>query len=231
MKGMFSSMSVKILIADDEDRMRRLVSDFLKRQGYEVFEAVDGKEALNCFEQKINELDLIILDVMMPKIDGLQVLKEIRSVSQIPIIMLTAKSQESDELLGFGLGADEYISKPFSPIILVARVQAVLKRSKNNKDEIRKYKGIEIDEKAHRVLVDDIEIELTPKEFELLKYFIDNEGIALSRDVILDSVWKHDFFGDVRTVDTHIKKLRIKIGEKGEYIQTIRGLGYKFGID
>jgi two-component system response regulator ResD len=222
-------MSVKVLLADDEERMRRLVSDFLKRQAYEVVEAVDGKEAIERFNELIDNLDLVILDVMMPKYDGLYALKEIRSRSQVPVIMLTAKSQESDELLGFGLGADEYVTKPFSPIILMARIHAILKRAGLNKEIIRKYNGIEIDERAHIVKIDKCEIELTPKEFELLKYFLDNEGIALSRDTILDSVWRHDFFGDIRTVDTHIKKLRIKMGEKGDYIQTIRGLGYKFG--
>lgn len=221
---------IKILIADDEERMRRLVSDFLKKQGYSVVEAENGKQALEYFDNMEQSFSLIILDVMMPVMDGWEVLRCIRERSKIPVIMLTAKSTESDELLGFGLGADEYISKPFSPMILIARVQAVLKRYNVAITEKKEYAGLEIDEIAHTVHADGEEIELTPKEFELLIYLCNNIGIALSRDKILNSVWDYEYFGDVRTVDTHIKKLRLKLGQKGDFIQTIRGLGYKFEV-
>lgn len=222
---------LKILIADDEERMRRLVSDFLKRQGYSVAQAENGNQAIEIFNSIGDTLSLIILDVMMPGVDGWEVLRHIRENSRLPVIMLTAKSTEADELLGFGLGADEYITKPFSPMILIARVQAVLKRYNVTAREKKIYNGLEIDQTAHTVSADGEEIELTPKEFELLVYLCDNVGIALSRDKILNSVWDYEYFGDARTVDTHIKKLRLKLGRKGDYIQTIRGLGYKFEVE
>lgn len=221
---------IKILIADDEERMRRLVSDFLKRQNYAVIEAENGKQALDYFITMEQSISLVILDVMMPIMDGWEVLRCIREFSKLPVIMLTAKGTESDELLGFGLGADEYISKPFSPMILIARVQALLKRYNVALNERKVYDGLEIDESAHTVYSNGEEIELTPKEFELMIYLCNNTGIALSRDKILNSVWDYEYFGDARTVDTHIKKLRLKLGQKGDYIQTIRGLGYKFEV-
>ncbi len=221
---------IKILVADDEERMRRLVSDFLKKQDYDVVEAENGKQALDYFKAMEQSISLVILDVMMPIMDGWEVLRCIREHSKLPVIMLTAKSTESDELLGFGLGADEYISKPFSPMILIARVQAVLKRFNVALNQKKVYDGLEIDESAHTVYSDGEEVELTPKEFELLLYLCNNIGIALSRDKILNSVWDYEYFGDVRTVDTHIKKLRLKLGQNGDYIQTIRGLGYKFEV-
>ncbi|HEY5584377.1 MAG TPA: response regulator transcription factor [Ruminiclostridium sp.] len=222
--------AIKILVADDEERMRRLVSDFLKRQGYTVIEAENGKQALDYFTTIGQSISLVILDVMMPIMDGWEALRRIREHSKLPIIMLTAKGTESDELFGFGLGADEYISKPFSPMILIARVQAVLKRYNYALNEKKVYDGLEIDESAHNVFSDGVEIDLTPKEFELLIYLCTNVGIALSRDKILNSVWDYEYFGDARTVDTHIKKLRLKLGQKGDFIQTIRGLGYKFEV-
>ncbi len=222
---------IRILIADDEERMRRLVSDFLKKQGYSVLEAGDGEKTLEIYQNEKGKIDLIILDIMMPKVDGWEVCKEIRASSQVPIIMLTAKSEELDELLGFGIGADEYITKPFSPLILVARVQALLKRTAANRSKgIRSYQGLEIDEAGHCVHIDGNIVDLTPKEFELLIYLADNKGIALTREQILNSVWDYDYFGDVRTVDTHIKKLRLKLGSKEDYIQTVRGMGYKFEV-
>lgn len=220
----------KILIADDESRMRRLVSDFLKREGYTVVEAVDGKEALDIFSEE-QGISLIILDVMMPGYDGWTVCREIRKSSKVPIIMLTAKSEEIDELFGFELGADEYVTKPFSPLILVARVQALLRRTSKGVKELTDFGGIQIDESGRAVMVDGEKLELSPKEYELLLYLTTNEGIALSRDQILNSVWNYDYFGDARTVDTHVKKLRLKLGEKGELIQTIRGIGYKFEVE
>ncbi len=224
----------KILVVDDEIRMRKLVRDFLVRSGYEVFEAGDGEEALRVFQTE-KELSLIILDVMMPKMNGFEVLARIRESSQIPVIMLTAKSSEEDELQGFDLGVDEYISKPFSPKILVARVDAVIRRSSGemNKDasDIIGAGGIRIDIGAHSTTIDGVEIPLSVKEFELLTYFINNQGIALSRDTILNNVWNYDYFGDERTIDTHVKKLRSKLGDKGSYIKTIWGMGYKFTID
>lgn len=221
---------IKILIADDESRMRKLIHDFLSKKGYEIVEAGDGQEALDIFYEDKN-INLIICDVMMPKINGWEVLKEIRTLSKIPIIMLTAKSEERDELSGFDLGADEYITKPFSPKILVARVEALLKRSNLiGEEEKIEYEGIVIDKMAHSVFVDDAEIELSFKEFELLTYFIENKGIALSRKQILDNVWNYDYFGDERTIDTHVKKLRAKMGEKGNLIKTIWGMGYKLDI-
>ncbi len=219
----------KILVVDDESRMRKLVHDFLAKNNYEVIEAEDGEAAVDSFfEQK--DIALIILDVMMPKMDGWQVCREIRQYSAVPIIMLTAKSDERDELLGFELGVDEYISKPFSPKILVARVEAILRRAGNAAAEVTEIGGIVLDKSAHQVLIDNVPIELSVKEFELLAYFIDNKGVALSRERILNNVWNYDYFGDARTIDTHVKKLRSKMGEKGDYIKTIWGMGYKFEV-
>lgn len=222
---------VKILVVDDESRMRKLVRDFLTRQNFEVLEAEDGNAALDIFFE-VKDIELIILDVMMPKMDGWQVCKEIRSYSKIPIIMLTAKGEERDELQGFELGVDEYISKPFSPKILVARVDAILRRSNVlNLDERMEVNGIVIDKAAHDVYIDGKSIELSFKEFELLTYFVKNAGIALSREKILNNVWNYDYFGDARTIDTHVKKLRSKMGEKGDCIKTIWGMGYKFDVE
>ena len=220
---------IKILVVDDESRMRKLVRDFLVREDYEVLEAGDGEAALDIFYQEKN-IALIILDVMMPKMNGWDVCREVRETSKVPIIMLTAKGDEEDELTGFELGVDEYISKPFSPKILVARVSAILRRSGKAPEEgkILSIGGIVIDQTAHTVTVDGRQIELSFKEFELLTYFMENEGIALSREKILNHVWNYDYFGDARTIDTHVKKLRAKIGEKGDYIKTIWGMGYKF---
>ena len=220
---------IKILVVDDESRMRKLVRDFLVREDYEVLEAGDGEAALDIFYQEKN-IALIIFDVMMPKMNGWEVCREIRETSKVPIIMLTAKGDEEDELTGFELGVDEYISKPFSPKILVARVGAILRRSGMAPEEgkLLSIGGIVIDQTAHTVTVDGRQIELSFKEFELLTYFMENEGIALSREKILNHVWNYDYFGDARTIDTHVKKLRAKIGEKGDYIKTIWGMGYKF---
>lgn len=222
---------IKILVVDDESRMRKLVKDFLVRQDYEVIEACDGEEALNIFYRE-KDVALIILDVMMPKLNGWEVCREIRESSKVPIIMLTAKGEESDELNGFELGVDEYISKPFSPKILVARVGAILRRSKKapEEGEVLCMGGISIDKSAHMVTVDGERVDLSYKEFELLSYFLENAGIALSREKILNHVWNYDYFGDARTIDTHVKKLRSKIGTKGEYIKTIWGMGYKFEV-
>lgn len=220
---------LKIMVVDDESRMRKLVKDFLEKNGYEVVEAENGEVAVDTFFES-NDISLIILDVMMPKMDGWQVCREIRQYSKVPIIMLTAKSDEKDELLGFELGIDEYISKPFSPKILVARVEAILRRTNNSQEEIVEIGGITIDQTAHEVKVDGKSIELSYKEFELLTYFVMNQGVALSRERILNNVWNYDYFGDARTIDTHVKKLRSKLGEKGEYIKTIWGMGYKFEI-
>ena len=221
---------LKILVVDDESRMRKLVKDFLLKKNFEVVEAEDGAQALDIFYSD-KEISLIILDVMMPKVDGYQVLKEIRMSSKVPIIMLTAKSAEYDELQGFDKGADEYITKPFSPKILVARVEALLRRSNLlEADEKLEVGGIIIDKSAHTVTIDGKPIELSFKEFELLQYFIENRSIALSREKILNNVWNYDYFGDARTIDTHVKKLRAKMGEKGDYIKTIWGMGYKFEV-
>lgn len=221
---------LKILVVDDEERMRKLVNDFLTRKQYKVVEAADGEEAINLFI-KNNDFDLIILDVMMPKMDGWEVCREIRKLSKVPIIMLTAKSEESDELLGFELGVDEYISKPFSPRILVARVDAILRRTNNiDQGEIEQAGDIEINKAAHIVKVKGEIVELSFKEFELLTYFVKNKGLALSRENILNNVWNYDYFGDARTIDTHVKKLRNKLGDRGEYIKTIWGMGYKFEV-
>ena len=221
----------KILVVDDESRMRQLVKDFLVRQGYTVLEAADGMEAMDYFYED-KDIALIILDVMMPKMDGWQVCREIRMHSKVPIIMLTARSEERDELQGFDLGVDEYISKPFSPKILVARVEAILRRTQGsgNTDEISAG-GIVVDKAAHTVMSDGSPVDLSFKEFELLTYFIENQGIALSREKILNNVWNYDYFGDARTIDTHVKKLRNKLGDKGEYIKTIWGMGYKFEVE
>ena len=223
----FKMEKLKILVVDDESRMRKLVRDFLVKQNYEVLEAGDGEEALDIFfEQK--DIALVILDVMMPKMDGWQVCREVRRYSKIPIIMLTAKGEEQDELQGFELGVDEYISKPFSPKILVARVEAILRRvNLIASEDILAVGGIELNKAAHQVKIDGRDIELSYKEFELLAYFMENQGIALSREKILNNVWNYDYFGDARTIDTHVKKLRSKLGDKGEMIKTIWGMGYK----
>ncbi len=219
---------IKILVVDDESRMRKLVRDFLVKKDYQVVEAADGQEALDIFYEQ-NDISLVILDVMMPKLDGKEVLKEIREYSKVPVIMLTAKGDERDELSGFELGADEYISKPFSPKILVARVDALLRRSNLISEEEKiEMGGIVLDKAAHKVSVDGTDIELSFKEFELLSYFMENQGIALSREKILNHVWNYDYFGDARTIDTHVKKLRSKMGKKGDLIKTIWGMGYKF---
>ena len=220
----------KILVVDDESRMRKLVKDFLTREGYIVLEAGDGMEAMYLFYED-KDIALIILDVMMPKMDGWQVCREVRETSKVPIIMLTARSEERDELQGFELGVDEYISKPFSPKILVARVNAILRRTLGavGNDSLEAG-GITIDKSAHIVKIDGTPVELSYKEFELLTYFIENQGIALSREKILNNVWNYDYFGDARTIDTHVKKLRSKLGDKGEYIKTIWGMGYKFEV-
>ena len=223
--------NIKILVVDDGSRMRKLVKDFLTREGYTVLEAGDGMEAMDVFYAD-KDISLIILDVMMPKMDGWQVCREIRESSKVPIIMLTARSEERDELQGFELGVDEYISKPFSPKILVARVNAILRRTLGNTDgDVLEAGGIVIDKAAHIVKLDGKQIDLSYKEFELLTYFVENQGIALSREKILNNVWNYDYFGDARTIDTHVKKLRSKLGDKGEYIRTIWGMGYKFEVD
>ena len=219
-----------ILIVDDEVRMRKLIKDFLKVKGFEILEAEDGEKALEVFENNKNKISLILLDVMMPKLDGWSVLRQIRQESKVPIIMLTARGEEQDELFGFELGVDEYISKPFSPKILVARVEAILKRTNQNAKEIKEYGGIEIDKEGRTVKVDGKVIELSLREYELLTYLIDNENIALSRDKILNNVWNYDYYGDSRTIDSHIKKIRHKLGKKGKYIKTMRGIVYKFEV-
>ena len=222
--------NIKILVVDDESRMRKLVKDFLVREGYTVLEAGDGMEAMDIFYED-RDIALIILDVMMPKMDGWQVCREIRESSKVPIIMLTARSEERDELQGFELGVDEYISKPFSPKILVARVNAILRRTMGNTGgDVIEAGGIRMDKAAHIVEIDGKQIELSYKEFELLSYFMENAGIALSREKILNNVWNYDYFGDARTIDTHVKKLRSKLGDKGEYIRTIWGMGYKVEV-
>jgi len=221
---------IKILVVDDEERMQKLLSDFLKMKDYEVLLAGNGEEAIDLFFKE-KSIALIILDVMMPKMDGWTVLKTIREHSKVPVIMLTARSEENDELKGFDYGADEYISKPFSPKILVARVEALLRRSGVQKEELLEVGGIVIDEAAHSVTVDGKPIELSFKEYELLQYFVENKGIALSREKILNNVWNYDYFGDARTIDTHVKKLRAKLMDKGEYIKTVWGMGYKFEVE
>ena len=221
--------ALKILVVDDESRMRKLVRDFLTKKNFQVLEAGNGEEAMDIFYNE-KDIALIILDVMMPKMDGWEVLKTIRLHSKVPIIMLTARGEERDELQGFDLGVDEYISKPFSPKILVARVEAILRRSNHVVGEVMNVGGIEINKAAHQVTIDGKPIELSYKEFELLTYFVENQGIALSREKILNNVWNYDYFGDARTIDTHVKKLRSKLGEKGDYIKTIWGMGYKFEV-
>ncbi len=217
----------KILVVDDESRMRKLLNDFLSASGYEIVEAEDGQKALDIFEEQ-KDIQLIILDVMMPVLDGWSTLREIRKSSKVPVIMLTARGEERDELFGFELGADEYISKPFSPKILVARVESLFNRCYPESDKVSEFDGIVIDDVAHVVTIDGQNADLSMKEFELLKYLTSNKGIALSREKILNQVWNYDYYGDSRTIDSHIKKLRKKMGKKGEHIQTIRGLGYKF---
>ena len=222
--------SVKVLMVDDEDRMRKLVKDFLAIKGYRVIEAEDGEQAVDIFFKE-KDIGLVILDVMMPKMDGWEVCRTLRRYSQVPIIMLTARSEERDELLGFELGVDEYISKPFSPKILVARIEAILRRGNAGTGEILEAAGIRVDKDAHEASVDGQPVDLSNKEFELLIYFMENQGMALSREKILNNVWNYDYFGDARTIDTHVKKLRSKLGEKGEFIKTIWGMGYKFEVN
>ena len=219
-----------ILVVDDELRMRKLIKDFLAAKGYSILEAEDGEKGLEVYEENKNKISLILLDVMMPKLDGWSVLRQIRQDSKVPIIMLTARGEEQDELFGFELGVDEYISKPFSPKILVARVEAILKRTNQDEKEVKDYGGIEIDKEGRTVKVDGKLIELSLREYELLTYLVDNENIALSRDKILNNVWNYDYYGDSRTIDSHIKKIRHKLGKKGKYIQTMRGVGYKFEV-
>jgi DNA-binding response OmpR family regulator len=220
---------IKIMVVDDEARMRKLVRDYLVKSGYLVVEAVDGEDAYNKFINT-RDISLIVMDIMMPKMDGYETSAEIRKISNVPIILLTAKSDEKDELKGYEQGVDEYITKPFSPKILVARIEAVLRRTTSDEDSIIEAGGISLDVSAHRVTVDGKEVELSFKEFELLEYFMNNQGTALSREKILNNVWNYDFFGDARTIDTHVKKLRAKLGDKGEYIRTIWALGYKFEV-
>ena len=220
---------MKILVVDDESRMRKLVKDFLTRAGYQVLEAGDGMEAMDLFYED-KDIALIILDVMMPKMDGWETCREIRQYSKVPIIMLTARGGENDELRGFELGVDEYIAKPFSPKILVARVEALLRRTNSANEKNLEYGGIVLNRSAHEVIIDGEKVDLSYKEFELLSYFMENKDIALSRERILNHVWDYDYFGDARTIDTHVKKLRSKMGEKGKYIKTIWGMGYKFEV-
>ena len=219
-----------ILVVDDESRMRKLLKDFLSSKGYKILEAEDGEKAIEVFEENRNKIKLILLDVMMPKLDGWSVLRKIRQESNLPVIMLTARGEEQDELFGFELGVDEYISKPFSPKILVARVEAIIKRVYGDTKQVKDYDGIVIDKEGRTVTVDGKPIDLSLREYELLKYLLDNENIALSRDKILNNVWNYDYYGDSRTIDSHIKKIRHKLGKKGKYIETIRGIGYKFEI-
>lgn len=223
-------MNNYILIVDDEQRMRKLIKDFLIAKGYNILEAEDGEKALQVFEENQTKIELVILDVMMPKLDGWSVLRQIRQNSKVPIIMLTARGEEQDELFGFELGVDEYISKPFSPKILVARVESILKRTRNETKEIKEYAGIKIDKEGRTITVDGKIIELSLREYELLVYLVENENIALSRDKILNNVWNYDYYGDSRTIDSHIKKIRHKLGKRGKYIKTMRGVGYKFEV-
>ena len=223
-------MNKSILIVDDESRMRKLIKDFLTAKGYNIVEAADGEKALEVFEENSEKIELILLDVMMPKLDGWSVLRQIRQTSKVPIIMLTARGEEQDELFGFELGVDEYISKPFSPKILVARVEAILKRTQGETKEVKDYGGIEIDKEGRTVTVDGKVLELSLREYELLVYLVENENIALSRDKILNNVWNYDYYGDSRTIDSHIKKIRHKLGKRGKYIKTMRGVGYKFEV-
>ena len=222
--------NVTVLVVDDESRMRKLIKDFLVQKEFHVLEAEDGEKALEVYHENKKEIGLILLDVMMPKLDGWSVLRQIRQESKVPIVMLTARGEEQDELFGFELGVDEYISKPFSPKILVARVEAILNRARGNQNEVKDYGGIEINADGRTVKVDGKEVEMSLREYELLKYLVDNEGIALSRDKILNNVWNYDYYGDSRTIDSHIKKIRHKLGKKGKYIETMRGVGYKFEV-
>lgn len=219
-----------ILIVDDESRIRKLIKDFVEQEEYSVIEAADGEEAVEQFEANINKIKLVILDVMMPKQDGWSALRQIRQISNVPVIMLTARSEEQDELFGYELGVDEYVSKPFSPKILIAKIKAILQRTSPKEVEKKNYDGIEIDTEGRNITVDGKQIELSLREYELLKYLLDNENIALSRDKILNNVWNYDYYGDSRTIDSHIKKIRHKLGKKGKYIKTMRGVGYKFEI-
>lgn len=230
-KGFDLSMGESILVVDDEDRMIKLIKDFLTNKGYHILEAEDGEKALEIYQQNQSKIMLILLDVMMPKLDGWSVLRQIRqSNKELPIIMLTARGEEQDELFGFELGVDEYISKPFSPKILVARVEAILKRAGKDSKEVKDFGGIQIDKEGRTVTVDGKPVELSLREYELLVYLVQNENIALSRDKILNNVWNYDYYGDTRTIDSHVKKIRHKLGKKGKYIKTIRGIGYKFEI-
>jgi DNA-binding response OmpR family regulator len=222
---------ITILVVDDESRMRKLINDFLRAKNFNIIEACDGEDALKKFEENSKKINLILLDVMMPKLDGWSVLRQIRQNSDVPIIMLTARGEEQDELFGFELGVDEYISKPFSPKILVARVEAILKRFRVKEKDVTNYGGIVIDSDGRTVEVDSKKVDLSLREYELLKYLVDNEGIALSRDKILNNVWNYDYYGDSRTIDSHIKKIRHKLGKKGKYIHTMRGVGYKFEVE
>lgn len=219
-----------ILIVDDESRIRKLIKDFIEQEEYSVIEAADGEEAVVQFEANINKIKLVILDVMMPKQDGWSALRQIRQISNVPVIMLTARSEEQDELFGYELGVDEYVSKPFSPKILIAKIKTILQRTSPKEVEKKNYDGIEIDTEGRNITVDGKQIELSLREYELLKYLLDNENIALSRDKILNNVWNYDYYGDSRTIDSHIKKIRHKLGKKGKYIKTMRGVGYKFEI-
>ena len=219
-----------ILVVDDESRMRKLLKDFLSTKGFNIIEAEDGEKALDIFTENRNKIKLVLLDVMMPKLDGWSVLRKIRQESTLPVVMLTARGEEQDELFGFELGVDEYISKPFSPKILVARVEAILKRVYGDTKQVKDYDGIVIDQEGRTVKVDGKPVDLSLREYELLKYLLDNENIALSRDKILNNVWNYDYYGDSRTIDSHIKKIRHKLGKKGKYIQTMRGVGYKFEV-
>ena len=219
-----------ILVVDDESRIRKLLKDFLIKESYSILEAADGEEALKVYEENSNKIKLILLDVMMPKLDGWSVLRQIRQSSKVPVIMLTARSEEQDELFGFELGVDEYISKPFSPKILVARIKAILNRTQAKESQTKDYGGIVIDTEGRTVSVDGKPIELSSREYELLKYLLDNENVALSRDKILNNVWNYDYYGDSRTIDSHIKKIRHKLGKRGKYIKTMRGVGYKFEV-
>ncbi len=221
---------ITILVVDDESRMRKLIKDFLMQKDYSILEAADGEEALKVFEENQSKINLILLDVMMPKLDGWSVLRQIRQTSKVPIVMLTARGEEQDELFGFELGVDEYISKPVSPKILVARVEAILKRTMGDKKDVQDYGGITIDSDGRTVKIDGKQVEMSLREYELLKYLVDNQGIALSRDKILNNVWNYDYYGDSRTIDSHIKKIRHKLGKKGKYIETMRGVGYKFEV-
>ena len=221
---------ITVLVVDDESRMRKLLRDFLTAKGYQILEAEDGEKAIEVFEENRNKIKLILLDVMMPKLDGWSVLRKIRQESNLPVIMLTARGEEQDELFGFELGVDEYISKPFSPKILVARVESILNRTKPKEKDVKEYGGIVIDSDGRTVKIDGKQIDLSLREYELLKYLVDNNGIALSRDKILNNVWNYDYYGDSRTIDSHIKKIRHKLGKKGKYIETIRGVGYKFEV-